>query len=410
MATNDNNLEEEFDVLLKACVQQSANLGACHHFDPDDATAYLERAMTGAALASFESHLASCNDCRRHLIAISRLMPQQAEPISTVIAPTPIKARLRDWFSGWRIGVVAGLGAATASALLLIVFVYRSPSELSPTMTVAQNKEDSAAALSTPLASVEGVKKQGINISPSASPLPNEPMAGEVSEWKGTSTTKAPEATAKDARGSGEIALSSEAAPPPPVPVPPVTTDKTEAERKEVLATPGAAASASAAQNQTNNFRGQIPNGPATNQMQAERSLELRKREAAQTSEPIAPASAPKPRAADEEKVAEKAKKDVADEADNKRPAAKPVMRAPEKQREVERPARIVGGKAFLQENGVWVDRAYTAGRHTAIIRLVRNSDEYKQTLKELPALKPYFDLNPVIVVWEGKVYRVENK
>lgn len=413
MATSDNNLEQEFDVLLKAYVPQSSNVGDCHQFNPDDATAYLENAMTRNAQTSFENHLVDCRDCRRHIIEFSRLLPRQVEIPSPVINPTPFSERLSNWLSGWRLGAIAGLGAVTATALLLIVFANRSTSELSP-MVVSQNK-DAVAPLASPIPTVanDEAENLGGNLSPLSSTSPIATKAGEKTAGKGTPTQgAAPKASVSEPSAASGVALSSEAPPPPPppAPVPTPAPSKTAGERKEVAA-PTAAAGASATQSQANNFRGQTQSGPETNQLQAERALEVRKREASQTSDMISPAEpTPKKRVSDNEKIVEKGKKDVADEADRKRPAAKPAMRVATTQPAPSRPSRTIGGKVFYQEGGVWIDAAYSTDRRTSIVRLKRDSNEYKQILKDIPALKPYFDLNPVIVEWEGKVYRVENK
>ncbi len=73
-------------------------------------------------------------------------------------------------------------------------------------------------------------------------------------------------------------------------------------------------------------------------------------------------------------------------------------------------PTRKIGGKTFRFEHGAWLDADYKPEDHLPLTHLKRNSREFKQTLTKLPALKPFFKLGLVTVVWQGKVYEVQNK
>ena len=414
VATNGNNLEPEFDALLKAHVKQQANVAVCVQFDPDNATAYLEQAMSKVALATFEEHLSTCAVCRRHLIELSRLMPPPAQVVEPAIVPSTFKERWSEWFSGWRLGALAGLGAVTATVLLLVaVAVNRSDNAASlvalkqPEGQIRQLPEPSAAASSseeqkhkeTPTASGSPVISSPLMTGQDTAPnVPAEPRA-----------TNAPEPLAR--------AVNNTAPPPPPAPQPTPAPGKSESERKEAAAPPPATAGAAVASNQANQFRGQTPSGPEANQLQAERALELRKRndQAAATADAAAP-SAPKPAAksaeAAEMRQGGQQKDALADEVAKKQAPGRTAA-AREREKIAERPARperIIAGKTFRQENGVWIDSDYQADRNFPVVRLTRDSDAYKQTLKDFPALQPYFGLHPVIVVWQGKVYRVGTK
>ncbi len=85
-----------------------------------------------------------------------------------------------------------------------------------------------------------------------------------------------------------------------------------------------------------------------------------------------------------------------------------------EKSREEERASmpmtKKVGGKTFRFENGVWVDSRYKPEHKLPVIQLSYGSDEFKQVLAEMPALKHFFALAPVTVVWQGKVYQVKKE
>jgi hypothetical protein len=98
-------------------------------------------------------------------------------------------------------------------------------------------------------------------------------------------------------------------------------------------------------------------------------------------------------------------------------PASVPAVapKSPARAREADKeslalPTRKVGVKRFRFERGVWLDNDYKPEDRLPLTRLVRDSEEYKQTLKAVPALKPFFNLGQVTVVWAGKVYEVREK
>src|SRR5262245_57423260 len=81
----------------------AAPVAACAGFDLDAASEYLEGALDEWRRASYESHLAGCAICRRHLIELARLA--QAAP-SFESQPTAAPDRIPAW-DRWK-EVVAG--------------------------------------------------------------------------------------------------------------------------------------------------------------------------------------------------------------------------------------------------------------------------------------------------------------
>lgn len=73
-------------------------------------------------------------------------------------------------------------------------------------------------------------------------------------------------------------------------------------------------------------------------------------------------------------------------------------------------PTRKVGEKTFRLENGVWVDVQYRPADNLPATRLASGTEEFNRVVAERPALKPFFDLKPVVVVWQGRVYHVEGR
>ena len=69
---------------------------------------------------------------------------------------------------------------------------------------------------------------------------------------------------------------------------------------------------------------------------------------------------------------------------------------------------RFVGNKTFNNENGVWIDTEFAAAAKLPEIIVKFGSDEYYDLAVKDPELARYLSLgNKVVVVWKGKIYRV---
>src|SRR5215475_7307451 len=103
----------EFETMLRRRLRSgAAPVTACAGFDLDAASAYLEGALGGSHRANYESHLAGCAICRRHLIELSRLaqaMPlieaRPAAALDRIAAWDRWKAAVAGWFdlSTWNL-------------------------------------------------------------------------------------------------------------------------------------------------------------------------------------------------------------------------------------------------------------------------------------------------------------------
>ncbi len=388
-------MEPEFDALLKAQVRQHVNVAVCHQFDPDDATAFLERAMSKTALATFEEHLASCAVCRRHLIELSRLLPSPPIVVPPIGDRLTFKERWSEWFSGWGLGALAGLSAVAATVLVIAVVVNRSASDTAPLLVADNQNTEQVVPLPSPALpdiSEEELKLKDklMRAAPGIRSVENQEVASAPS-----AATQEPQAVG----ASGEAV----APPPPPAPAP----SKAEAERKDSAPSQVASAGAVVAEGRVPNLRAQTPSGPEFNQLQVDRALERSKKsnDAAVQSADAAPREAAKPTPKLADKPKERIVEKIDEEADQKQMKPRAAKQSPTT-KIITR--RVVSGKTFRQENGIWIDETYDANKGLPVVRLTRDSDEYKQTIGNLPSLKPYFDLKPVIVVWQGKVYRVE--
>jgi Ca-activated chloride channel family protein len=72
---------------------------------------------------------------------------------------------------------------------------------------------------------------------------------------------------------------------------------------------------------------------------------------------------------------------------------------------------RRAGGKTFYLRNDVWTDAEFSADGRLPETVLTFGSEEFFAILKQKPSLASYFSLGErVIVVFEGRVYRVNAK
>jgi Mg-chelatase subunit ChlD len=70
---------------------------------------------------------------------------------------------------------------------------------------------------------------------------------------------------------------------------------------------------------------------------------------------------------------------------------------------------RTVNGRTFYLREGVWTDSEYSAQSGQKVITLKFAGNEYYNALRDEPALADFFSLGEkVIVVWSGRVYKVE--
>jgi hypothetical protein len=133
---NKTAMIEEFDAMLRRRLRSgAAPVVACAGFDLDAASAYLEDALGGAHRSGYESHLAGCATCRRHLIALARLAqsaPQsEAQPVTTpdrIPAWDRWKEAIADWFdpSAWNLKWQMAGATGAAFTVLIAALVAQS--------------------------------------------------------------------------------------------------------------------------------------------------------------------------------------------------------------------------------------------------------------------------------------------
>src|SRR5215831_18703627 len=113
---NKSALVTDFETMLRRRLRSgAAPVSACAGFDLDAASAYLEGALGGSHRAGYESHLAGCATCRRHLIELARLAQTAplAEP-QIFVKPATAPDRIPAW-ERWKEAVTAWLDPSSWS-------------------------------------------------------------------------------------------------------------------------------------------------------------------------------------------------------------------------------------------------------------------------------------------------------
>ncbi|HZF41741.1 MAG TPA: zf-HC2 domain-containing protein [Blastocatellia bacterium] len=182
---NKTALVAEFETMLRRRLRSgAAPVAACAGFDFDAASAYLEGALGGSHRAGYESHLAGCATCRRHLIELARLA--QCAPLAEAqpaTAPDRISAwgrwkeavavwfDLSSWNFKWRIAGATG----AAFAILIAALGAQSWRQASRQNAVAISQNATSPNLAEPI--VQPFQ------SPTPEPSPQEavvPFAGDL--------------------------------------------------------------------------------------------------------------------------------------------------------------------------------------------------------------------------------------
>jgi len=88
---------------------------------------------------------------------------------------------------------------------------------------------------------------------------------------------------------------------------------------------------------------------------------------------------------------------------------AEKIAQPKDDQASASRPIRNIAGKTFYLRDGVWLDSEFKADAKLPEVKLKFASDPYFTLIGQEPKLADFFALGQrVVVVWKGKVYRVD--
>lgn len=385
------------------------NAASCRGFDPERANAFLEGALSVADAARYEDHLTGCLVCRQAMIELNRMPGAASAPLTQ---PLHVSSRPSVVQAGWFQAILKSLrtapfqwaGAAAATCGLVIVF------SIFLRMSTRISEPSPSASMVAGTAPV-------VQTSPLADAAPQvDTLTSGANESAASKSNSVPLSS------NGQIANQRGLVSQPVLP-------KTESldlifgrapNRQIAQLSPGLAGTAP----QFN-----VPyNAPSV-------SPQLVPQNGPQITPPMAQAIPPSPQAVQEQtelmrtdslvmQSKDQAQRPAARESADKRKSSSTAMDFLPKSflkglptpsptpniadEDIHPMIRKVGDKTFRLERGKWIDQQFKAGLlYKVRIRVERGSDEYKKILSDIPSLQVFFDLGPVIVVWEFKVYEV---
>ena len=411
----------EFETMLRRHLRSgAAPVAACAGFDLDDASAYLEGALDEWRRASYESHLGGCAICRRHLIELARLA--QAAPSfesRPAAAPDRIPAwnrwkeavagwfDLSTWNLKWQIAGATGAAFVILIAALGVQLWRRAPYQ-------AELSASRASAASSPAAEQSA---QGF-ISPTPEP-PQQDAATPVDQ--------------------NLIARRSEG-PAIPAPEPSIRTRSIEnpatgnvevpskllALRSDSSSAPPAARPNGAAAAEVNDSRKDSESGLEAFKADPKQMLAKETAPGAQNfplyqgklvgNKPEPPSKAPANKNISRQALAamrEMMKRSITPLgklgfSESERKETPDMQESPEDESSKLLVWRV-RGKVFRFVKDTWVDQEYKPEmQEWRRWTLTRDSEQYKQVLRDEPLLKEFFDHGPILIVWKNsRIYKV---
>jgi len=418
VALEQHNTAFEFETMLRRHLSQGgAMVEACAGFDADTASAYLENVLGQIARSRYESHLAGCPSCRRHVIGLSQLLqlPQVSPQAETQTSPSAKpestwakwKTAAAGWFDipAWNRGwATAGAGAAVLLAVMATQYWRQAPpaeiaganmvSSASPTgNTVFDSQTQSAASTEQLIAIGDSSRQQQTLMRSIGVPAP------EVTPNLGSA---APVSTLEIEAGKVMAATAATRPVITTLPVPP-------------------------------NSSGQIVTSFGQNLASSQPAIRFDASPVPPVPEMPAPGTGDTVAAAETAKIIAPLNPSPSDNPMTRSRRASPTPTPktlggfsflPSGKSETERKAELkeieegapklltvrVRDKIFSFQGGMWVDHAYKPDMAWRVTKLMRDSEEYKQALATEPQLKEFFERSAVIVVWKDKIYKVVPK
>lgn len=447
----DPPLDVHLDALLRRHLKHrsTATVTDCAKFDPELVSAYVENALGATARLRFETHLSDCAQCRGHVVELFRLMPLLESSVASLPAAEgivttetvsketestlPVKpvrlvaaketSRWLGWFdmSEWGMGKLAFAGtcAALVIAVAVPLLIWRNAANSAANSVVA-SRDDSPAAVITPPSSPGETtslekEKNATSSAPASAPSKAEP-ASQISTP--TPISVKPQIVP----GSGQPA-----APAPPqaamnLPPSPGAAGQSQASVRDEQRK-GQNTSEPAGQNRADSTQQNAQNtiqssGRDSDAVAMTAPAQQRQVPAGQAEELGRSVSAPE--AKREKETAESRRNEdtksappaasMAYKEQDREAKDKPAAKASPAPTERRRMTRQVSGKTFRFEQGIWIDESWNADDNWPVIRLTHDSENYDRVLAQIPALKNFFDLGQVTVLWQGKLYEVRKK
>jgi hypothetical protein len=434
----------EFETMLRRHLRSgAAPVTACAGFDLDAASAYLEGALGGPHRANYESHLAGCAICRRHLIELARLA--QAAPsfeARPAAAPDRMPAwdrwkeavagwfDLSTWKLKWQIAGATGAAFAILIAALGVQMWRRASNHAAVALRVANAPAQSAA-------------EPAIQTFPSPTPAP-EPYTqyADVSvtqdlyaNRQGGAPIPAPsvrpvggEPSVPGELSSRLLALNSSLPSEAPVVAMPGGVEQREGSPQQPRTrsfdlSRGESVLERFSRYESKGRADEIAQGPDITPPPYQPVLVGRKSETRAEPRPSENSPSKLNLGSLTEPFVEMMKRISRSPRKNSFNSESEGKTKPDKQEAPDDDTlnpmyKMIRDKIFCFEKckgpdlekirGMWIDQEYDFEKQKMnIFSYKSGSEEYKQVLAAEPLLKEFFDHRPILIVWKNKVYKV---
>jgi hypothetical protein len=362
----------EMDLLLRRLSRGASDVGADgNHLDADELSSYAENALPAVARARYTEHLAECASCRKLVAQLSSSVGA-VSAAAKVSEPSTLRKFLASLFSPVVLRyAVPALGLIVVAAIGLTVLwreqkatslaqlreqeprsVSTAPSEQAPSPGSFDERQEKAGA---PAGRPETRAERSKETQPV--PPPNAPPSvsvnGEVNQAAPTTKQEQPP-------------VANESPAPKPTPAIDETKKSVDTEAKQGI-------------------RDRVASEPSK-----EKTYQATKGEERRSDEVAAARAAPASVAAKTQGTGSLAK----------------LRRTDEKDKD-DADTRLVAGRRFRRERGVWIDTAYDSSRST--VSLTRGSEQYRGLVADEPAIKTIAEQldGEIIVVWKGRAYHI---
>ena len=390
------------DNLLRAYVSRPSNPLNCTDFDPDQANAYVERALTDVARSRYEQHLSGCPACRKSVVALMRL----ANTVAPTSEPGVREAVTGSWLDRarrmlgafarpqWAMAAAAVIVAAISLPLILSRDRAAQPSavqvvsETAPSVPAEGDVNNTPKAAEASAAFVAPARQQNSSAEKAEGLAKNSPAPSVSQEAAGL-------AAGVDLAKKAESKSTSE----------PLDETQRKAD-SPVAAAPPQAGAVPGSQGTRSDFdqnRQQQQSKDAVAQQSTEskaaaRVEDERAKEKTERAEEVAQPPAPRAPAEDARGRSNLRRRGSLALRDSEADAVRPEERK-------------FSGKKFLFKDGAWTDKDFDPNKELPSVTIIRDSNVYLEVLKQRPGLKPFLTGFPAtqraIIVYKGTVYKL---
>jgi hypothetical protein len=384
-------MQHDFDNTFDALLHRAAARGAsdvlperADHLDAESVSAFVENVLPDTTRIRFAAHLADCSDCRQILVNFASI--QEVEEIEIVEAVSAMPSNRRGWFADWFALPNLAYAAAALTVLFIGVFgfiAFQSRQEtVAPTVALVETETEEK---------LEEKRRSARAQAPQPEPTP-EPTP-EI-QTDASTNPAADNANLAENLNQNVSEQSPNRGLPPSMLATRGQNNTTEQPRRGTETAPRETPRPAAAEQQSQTLAG--ANNPATgNAVGSATPTPMRSTipSAGAAAVLTTPNSANSNKAGDAELNLPETPA-INSRAATGRAATKPNSLA----------VKTVGGKTFQKLGNVWRDPAYT-GQTT--VDIARGTDEFKKLAGGLRSIANGFAGETVIVVWQGKAYRI---